>query len=168
MMCMAKRVETQILTTAKIIGQRLFDAREALEPKMTQTDAAWELARIIPWSKPHSSTISRIEKGGSSNIYLVAALARIYNKTLAEVAPEYVHHAQTMYHVLEDVIDVSDKGERNSRCSSVEQLDLFSSTVQAADVRIGGVLWELSDRLSGNTSVNVENDVRSRVEQLVA
>ena len=57
---------------------------------------------------------------------------------------------------------------RVSSCSSVEQLDLFSPTPQAADLSSGGVVWEFSGRMSAATPTNAENVASGLQRQLVA
>lgn len=65
-------------------------------------------------------------------------------------------------------IDLRDQDDRGFRCNDVEQLDLFSLTPQAADVRAGGVIWEFSDRSSVDTSMSEEVAGRLREKLLVA
>jgi transcriptional regulator with XRE-family HTH domain len=107
MHCMAKRVGAQP-TTAQIIGQRLLDAR--LEGGLTQTAVAMRLVQWMPQSySPHSSAIHRVEKptSGDPDIYMIAALARVYHRTFNEIAPELMVDAHKMRVVLEEVVDLT-------------------------------------------------------------
>lgn len=57
---------------------------------------------------------------------------------------------------------------RSLSCNSVEQLDLFSPSPMAADVRSGGMLWELSDRSSVDISMSARNAAKLLEKLLVA
>lgn len=113
MLCMAKRVGARRLTdeqqaTAVRIGKRYEDRRAELG--LTQTGAANRLARHMPTNySQHSSTVSRLERGLHwPDVYVAAALARAYGKTLEEMAPELVPEAQRMGMFLAAVVDLTE------------------------------------------------------------
>ncbi len=91
------------------VGRRLKAAR--LKTGMTQDDAAVALRGILPPSRrPTGSQISRIESGAikEPQVYVVAALARVYKKPLNEIAPELLGEAIAVKALLRDVVDLTE------------------------------------------------------------
>lgn len=116
MLCMAKRVGPQ--TTAQLIGKRLLVART--EEGLTQSQAAMRLAQWMPSNySPHSSTISRIETAasGEPDVYLIAALARVYHRQFEDIAPELLEDADRMRLLLNEVVDLRGQEFTHRACN---------------------------------------------------
>lgn len=83
------------------LGERLREARAA--QGISQQEMAWQLRSYLPVTlKVDPSTISRIETGAIKHAepYLVAAMAKVLQTPLAELAPEYVDEIRALLELI--------------------------------------------------------------------